>query len=287
MNFNFNVGMPSMLLNSSATTASTSLFSNMFSATSTVAGTGQATAAVANTGTTNATSTQLANYASTNTNAYMDYMNSEYSGIINPTGDVSSLAAQNAGGQVMSGSAVDVGSLRSQYLKANFPGMSDEQIASLGAYYDKYYGAMQETFNSFAAANGSSAVSATSAGALTGTAWGASLARDAEANADGPGGWCYKWVAEALGRHGVSVHGASAYMAADQLAQNDKFREVTGLSNADLKNLPAGAVVVWNKGNGHEHGHICISLGDGREASDKIRNMTQNYGTSYRVFLPQ
>ncbi len=131
---------------------------------------------------------------------------------------------------------------------------------------------------------GASTVSAASLGG--GTAWGKSLANDAKNHAvTGPGGWCYKYVAQALARHGVNVSGASAYMAADQLAGKKEFREVK-VSQADLKKLPAGAIVVWNKGNGHEHGHISIALGDGREVSDLIRNQTTNYGTSYRVFLP-
>jgi len=127
---------------------------------------------------------------------------------------------------------------------------------------------------------------AVSASSLNGTAWGASLANDAKNHAvTGAGGWCYKYVAQALARHGVSVSGASAYMAADQLATKKEFREVK-VSQADLKKLPAGAIVVWNRGNGHQHGHISISLGDGREVSDLVRNQTTNYGTSYRVFLP-
>ncbi|MGI5844961.1 MAG: hypothetical protein ACOX9B_12400 [Candidatus Xenobium sp.] len=135
--------------------------------------------------------------------------------------------------------------------------------------------------------NGLGNVGTVSAASLgQGTAWGRSLASDAlRHSVKGPGGWCYKYVAQALARHGVSVHGASAYMAADQLATKKEFREVK-VSQADLKNLPAGAIVVWNKGNGHPHGHISISLGDGREVSDLVRNQITNYGTSYRVFLP-
>ncbi len=121
---------------------------------------------------------------------------------------------------------------------------------------------------------------------MNGTEWGKNLAADAEKNVAGTYGWCLRGVAQALARHGVNIGGASAYMAADQLAANENFTEVSGLSDADLKTLPAGAVVVWDHGNGHEHGHICISLGDGREVSDHIANMTQNYGTSFRVFLP-
>ncbi len=120
-----------------------------------------------------------------------------------------------------------------------------------------------------------------------GTAFGRTLAQDAARNANGPGGWCFKWVRQALERNGVrGVGGASAYMGADQLARNPKFREVS-IPPSQFKSLPPGAVVVWNKGPGHPHGHISIALGDGREASDKIRNQITNYGTSARVFLPK
>lgn len=118
-------------------------------------------------------------------------------------------------------------------------------------------------------------------------AWGSALARDAEKHANGPGGYCYKWVCQALARAGVKgIGGASAYMGADQLAKNPRFREIS-VQPKDLAKLPAGAVVVWNRGAGHPHGHISIALGDGREASDKIRKQITNYGTSVRVFLPK
>lgn len=121
---------------------------------------------------------------------------------------------------------------------------------------------------------------------IKGTGWGADLARYAGSHANGPGGYCYKWVGQALSKFGVNVHGASAYMAADQLAKNPKFREVQ-VNPKDFAKLPAGAVVVWNRGNGHQHGHISIALGNGKEASDKLRNQITNYGTSARVFLPK
>lgn len=123
-------------------------------------------------------------------------------------------------------------------------------------------------------------------GSIQGAGWGADLARYAGSHANGPGGYCYKWVAQALAKFGVNVHGASAYMGADQLAKNPKFREIS-VKPQDLPKLPAGAVVVWNKGNGHEHGHISIALGNGKEASDKIRTQITNYGTSVRVFIPK
>jgi hypothetical protein len=136
------------------------------------------------------------------------------------------------------------------------------------------------------ASGAASAGAAVDPSSIQGTGWGAKLAKDAAANANGPGGYCFKWVSNALRRHGVNTSGASAYMAADQLAKNPKFREVK-VNPQDLKKLPAGAVVVWNKGKGHPHGHISIALGNGKEASDKIRNQITNYGTGVRVFLPK
>ncbi|MCR5660583.1 MAG: hypothetical protein K6G50_00445 [bacterium] len=181
--------------------------------------------------------------------------------------------------------ALNTSNLCTSYLKSFYPNLTDDQIAGINAYYDQFYGQLESAFADYAASQGN-ALSMTSVGMLQGTQWGKELAEDAEKNNAGTHGWCLRGVAQALSRHGVHIGGASAYMAADQLAKIDKFTEVTGLSDADLKKLPAGAIVVWDRGNGHEHGHICISLGDGREVSDHVANMTQNYGTSFRVFLP-
>ncbi len=134
---------------------------------------------------------------------------------------------------------------------------------------------------------GSSAPTATSSDFGNVAGWGKDMAKYAEANANGPGGYCFKWASQALKKFGISTSGASAYMAADQLAKSDKVREVK-IDGKDLAKLPAGAIVVWDRGNGHQHGHIAIALGDGREASDKIRQQTTtSYGTSFRVFLPK
>lgn len=119
-----------------------------------------------------------------------------------------------------------------------------------------------------------------------GTDFGSRLAADAARNANGPGGYCYRWVKRALKRAGVDVNGASAYMAADRLARSPQFQEIQ-VNPKDLGQLPAGAVVVWGRGAGHPHGHISISMGDGREASDKIRKQITGYGTRVRVFVPR
>jgi len=150
------------------------------------------------------------------------------------------------------------------------------------------YGALGNMFggnNGAAPAQGGAGVNPGVIGG--GTAFGQSLAKDAFANANGPGGWCFRWVSQALGRHGVRCSGASAYMGADQLARNDKFREVHGLSRNQLKSLPAGAVVVWDRAPSHPHGHISIADGHGREACDRIRPQMTNFPSNFRVFLPK
>ena len=142
-------------------------------------------------------------------------------------------------------------------------------------------------------AGGSSSASGSSSAATAGmpgaTSTGSKLAEIARAeatNGDSSGGLCYRDVGRSLAKIGINVSGASAYMAADQLAKNPKVKEMK-VSQGDLAKLPAGAIVVWDKGNGHEHGHISIATGDGKEASDLMRNQITNYGTSFRVFMPQ
>ena len=100
-------------------------------------------------------------------------------------------------------------------------------------------------------------------------------------------GRCYAAVADALDKHGVNLHGGSAYMAADQLARHPAYREINATGN-QLKNLPAGAVVVWGRTGASPHGHISIADGRGNEMSDHIdRQRTQLRGDrNARVFLP-
>ena len=78
----------------------------------------------------------------------------------------------------------------------------------------------------------------------------------------------------------------SAYQAADVLNSNSNFKEIKGIDSEGLKTLPAGAIVVWSNTNGHEHGHISVALGNGREASDVFRDQITSYSDSYRIFVP-
>ncbi len=100
-------------------------------------------------------------------------------------------------------------------------------------------------------------------------------------------GMCYFYVANAVDKTIERfLYGGHAYMAADQLAaKKDLFIEVPATS---LSSLPAGAIVVWGKGNS-KSGHISIAQGDGTETSDfRGRQMLSHYGDgSARVFLPK
>ena len=135
---------------------------------------------------------------------------------------------------------------------------------------------------------------------------------------------CYRGVKAALLCNGIILSGkdrggAYAWQAADKLAKDSRFQEIRvdrsgqegqnlyGLSQAgklaaprfadrrgrlqSLEHLPAGAIVVWGKGQtpeaGLKYGHISIALGDGREASDRFRPQMQNLPVHCRIFLPR
>jgi|GEM_PF-5134323 len=124
-----------------------------------------------------------------------------------------------------------------------------------------------------------------------GSATGRQLAQAAYQHATdgtGDGGHCFRNVAQDLAKFGINTSGASAYMAADQLATNPKVQEIKGVTAEQLKTLPAGAIVVWAANPSNPHGHISVAMGDGKEASDIMRNQITNLnGSSFRVFMPK
>jgi hypothetical protein len=100
-------------------------------------------------------------------------------------------------------------------------------------------------------------------------------------------GWCARGVNRSLRAAGLPVTPlASAYMYANKLAHDHRFREIKNVSDAQLKKLPPGAVVVFAPYNspGNPHGHIYVTLPGGREASDHIQARSTR-GTQ-RVFVP-
>jgi len=81
----------------------------------------------------------------------------------------------------------------------------------------------------------------------------------------------------------------SAYQVDGILENNKNFKEVS-VEKSDLKNLPAGCVVVWqpftdSRNKYHEHGHISVTLGNGKEASDHVQNQVIT-NSRYSVFVP-
>jgi len=116
---------------------------------------------------------------------------------------------------------------------------------------------------------------------------GLNLANHARRHVSGGVGRCYEFVANAIDSQVKRfLSGGHAYMAAPQLARSPHFQEVRA-SGSELRNLPAGAVVVWAKGHS-DSGHISIADGRGNEISDHIGpQMTRHYGGGApRVFVP-
>ncbi len=103
----------------------------------------------------------------------------------------------------------------------------------------------------------------------------------------GTTGMCLAGVNDALEAAGLGVaRKPSAYMAADVLAGDSRFKEVK-VGQGQLASLPPGCIIVWDRGAGHEHGHIAITQPGGKETSDHEQNLITNYGTGFRVFVPQ
>lgn len=116
---------------------------------------------------------------------------------------------------------------------------------------------------------------------------------------DGTGGWCLRGVTKTLnrafglqGENYTASRASAAADAADFLAGDKEgwevfsqhFMEDTLATREDLDNLPAGAVVIWDRSVG-PYGHISVSLGNGLESSDHIQPQAKWDG-NFRVFYP-
>ena len=101
------------------------------------------------------------------------------------------------------------------------------------------------------------------------------------------GGLCYKGVKKAFNETGMGqMYGGSAYMAKEQLDDNDKFVQI----NSDVQNnrvIPDGGVAVFGRSAAHPHGHIGV-FKDGKDCSSKVRNAMTSVGrySSFDVYLP-
>jgi len=115
------------------------------------------------------------------------------------------------------------------------------------------------------------------------------LALTADKNALGGSiGYCAKYVKNAIKKSGLGAYEfGHAYAVADTLGRNNNFKEIN-VSGKDLKNLPAGCVIVYNKGDAgynKSYGHVEITLGNGKAASDFV-NRNIKSSDKARVFVP-
>jgi len=118
---------------------------------------------------------------------------------------------------------------------------------------------------------------------------GQKLARDIASHSVGFTGYCSRHVRQGLQRTGMhNGHTGSAYQMGGVLAENENFQEITINNKDDLKKLPAGCIVVYDRGAAgysSEHGHIEVTLGDGTACSDG-RTYNMRYAQNMRVFVP-
>ena len=101
-------------------------------------------------------------------------------------------------------------------------------------------------------------------------------------------GRCAHYVNNALEEYNIDPKRGDAYTRADVLAADKNFTEVQVNSKEDLKSLPGGAVVVYDRGAcnySDDFGHVFIATGNGGAASDHLQNQIK-FGDGIRVFIP-
>ena len=102
-------------------------------------------------------------------------------------------------------------------------------------------------------------------------------------------GYCSRHVSNALAESGLGNErcGSAADMDT-KLENNANFKEIKVSSAEDLKRLPAGCILVYERGAARynaKHGHIEVTLGDGTAGSDgRTRNI--RYTENMSVFVP-
>jgi len=128
--------------------------------------------------------------------------------------------------------------------------------------------------------------------------FGRELAAAARKMAEGMGsvGYCLRGVAKTLkkffnGKTALSSL-SSAYMSAEKLENDPMLKKCftkVDVKKEDLTSLPAGCIVVWQRGGptegGKKHGHIAITLGNGKEASDHVQKQVVR-DCAYSVYYP-
>lgn len=102
-----------------------------------------------------------------------------------------------------------------------------------------------------------------------------------------PTGFCAKYVSNAMERLGIVGKRGDAYELRDSLRNNPHFKEIDA-STVDVKNLPAGCVLVYQKGDAgysSKYGHVEVTLGNGTAASDFINNNIKQ-SSNMSIFVP-
>lgn len=99
---------------------------------------------------------------------------------------------------------------------------------------------------------------------------------------------CAKHVSDAMASCGVLGERGHAYQLEYTLRKNNNFKEIKITSADELKNLPAGCVVVYPRGAAgysSEYGHVEIAMGNGSGVSDFV-NKNMKYSPDVKVFVP-
>lgn len=108
-------------------------------------------------------------------------------------------------------------------------------------------------------------------------------------------GWCATGVSRTMEMaYGIKMNGNGCDWDSnmDNLVAQGAFEEITGdyPSEADLANLPAGAVICWEAtggdSGGAKYGHVTIADGKGGEISDHYSDHIYTHLKSYKVYYP-
>lgn len=112
------------------------------------------------------------------------------------------------------------------------------------------------------------------------------LANTAAKNTVGFTHQCATYVKNAIQNSGLGAYEyGDAYECANILERNKNFKEIS-TNGLDLSTLPAGCVLVYDKGvagYSSKYGHTEITLGNGQAVSDGVTN---NIRQGARVFVP-
>jgi len=116
----------------------------------------------------------------------------------------------------------------------------------------------------------------------------ARLAQDVASNARRKSiGYCARYVSDSLERLGLLTKRGDAWQLKNILRKNPHFKEVD-VSSVDVRKLPAGCILVYDRraaGYSSEHGHVEVTLGNGKAASDFI-NRNIRVTPNMSVFVP-